>query len=153
MHLFGRIFSALVGRRPAFLQVAAICLRETSGRKEVLLVRSLDTGRLIVPKGWPMRGRSLAEAALQEAWEEAGVKGTVCADSVGQFHYHKKRRGGLVQRIEVHCHLVQVSTLAQTYPEAGRRKRQWVPLAEAAGRVREKELQAILGKLAIEALN
>ena len=55
----------LLGRRPPEMQVAALCLDEASGR--VLLVTSRGTGRWIVPKGWPMAGRSLADAARPRA--------------------------------------------------------------------------------------
>lgn len=129
------------------MQVAAICLRGKPGREEVLLVSSLDTGRLVVPKGWPMRGRSLAQAALQEAWEEAGVRGAVGAEPMGQFHYAKRRRSGFAQTVEVRCYLVRVSALDEAYPEAGRRKRVWLAPKEAARQVREKELRTILLRL------
>ncbi len=42
---------------------------------EVLLITSRETGRWVLPKGWPMKGRSGAECALREAFEEAGVAG------------------------------------------------------------------------------
>ena len=59
--------------RPRRLQVAALCFRRTDTGCEVLLVTSRDTGRWVIPKGWPMEGKSSAESAAQEAWEEAGV--------------------------------------------------------------------------------
>ncbi|HLL59899.1 MAG TPA: NUDIX domain-containing protein, partial [Allosphingosinicella sp.] len=56
------------------LQVAALPYRRgADGSVEVLLVTTRGTGRWMVPKGWPMRGKSHAEAAAQEAFEEAGV--------------------------------------------------------------------------------
>ena len=71
----GAVLRDVVGpmfRRPRSLQVAALCHRRTkAGQKEVLLVTSRGTGRWILPKGWPMRGKSDAQAAAQEAWEEA----------------------------------------------------------------------------------
>lgn len=54
-------------------QTAALCTHPQTG--QVLLITSRDTGRWVLPKGWPMRGRSMAQAALIEAWEEAGVEG------------------------------------------------------------------------------
>ncbi|HHX88347.1 MAG TPA: NUDIX domain-containing protein, partial [Paracoccus sp.] len=64
-----------VFRRPDYIQAAALCLREGNKGREVLLISSLKSERWILPKGWPMKGRTLAGAALQEAWEEAGVVG------------------------------------------------------------------------------
>ncbi|PTV95122.1 8-oxo-dGTP pyrophosphatase MutT (NUDIX family) [Rhodobacter aestuarii] len=141
----------LMGKKPDALQVAALCLRrpdaETTKDVEVLLVSSLDTGRWIVPKGWPMRGKTLAEAALREAWEEAGVKGTVKHEPVGNYVYTKVRKTGLDQRCQVLCFIVDVEELEDKYPEAGRRKRKWVTPKAAAKRVQEKDLKLLLRTL------
>ena len=40
-----------------------------------MLVSSRETKRWIVPKGWPMSGRSGAASAAIEALEEAGLLG------------------------------------------------------------------------------
>ncbi|MBZ4023691.1 hypothetical protein CKO11_14655 [Rhodobacter sp. TJ_12] len=139
----------LIGKKPDALQVAALCRRTNpkDEKTEVLLVSSLDTGRWIVPKGWPMRGKTLAEAALREAWEEAGVKGTVKPDPVGSYVYTKRRKTGLDQRCKVLCFLVEVETLEDKFPEAGRRKRHWVTPKAAAKRVQEKDLKLLLRTL------
>ncbi|WP_444463751.1 NUDIX hydrolase [Rhodobacter capsulatus] len=138
----------LLGHRPEALQVAALCRRGTGKDTEVLLVSSLDTKRCIVPKGWPMRGRTLAEAALREAWEEAGVLGHVQADPVGAFHYDKRRKTGLVQRCKVLCFVVDVTGLDADFPERGRRDRHWLSPKAAAKCVKERELKALLRRLA-----
>ena len=54
---------------------------------EVLLVTGRRSGRWSIPKGWPMPGKSLAEAAEQEAFEEAGVKGTIDPNPIGTFRH------------------------------------------------------------------
>ncbi|TMV51704.1 NUDIX hydrolase, partial [Thioclava sp. BHET1] len=72
-------------QRPKRLQVAALCFRGGGAATEVLLITSRDTGRWVVPKGWPMRGLDAAGAARQEAWEEAGVMGRIAAEPVGRF--------------------------------------------------------------------
>lgn len=133
--------------RPDYLQVAALCLRDGVAGPEVLMVSSLTTRRWILPKGWPMEGRSLAEAALQEAWEEAGVTGHADPTALGHFSYRKmvKKRIPVTCRCEVFR--VSVQSLAETWPEAGRRQRRWVPLAEAVETVSEPELRALLAGL------
>lgn len=141
------ILKGLLGRRPAYLQVGALCLRHRHGQREVLLISSLDTGRWIIPKGWPMAGRSLAGAALCEAWEEAGVRGSVGAEPIGHYVYLKQREGGIAQRCEVSVYLIQTEGLSDDYPEAGKRQRHWMSPALAAGRVAEDGLQAILRSL------
>lgn len=137
------LLDVVLGRRPPQLQVAALCLRGKPARREVLLVSSLGSGRWIIPKGWPMRGRTLAEAALREAWEEAGVEGEVGAQAFGTFSYLKHRHG-LPRRCTVQVFVVRVSGLVDDYPEAGRRARRWMRPLDAAGMVEEAELKALL---------
>ena len=86
-----RGLARLLGARPPLLQVGAVCLDPATGR--VLLITSRGTGRWIIPKGWPMPGRSLAEAALQEAWEEAGVRAKT-GEEMGSYHYDKDQDRG-----------------------------------------------------------
>ena len=43
----------------------------------ILLVTSRETGRWVIPKGWPMKSKLPHKAAAQEAFEEAGVKGII----------------------------------------------------------------------------
>lgn len=133
--------------RPPYLQVAALCLRDKAGKRQVLLVRSLGTGRWILPKGWPMKGRTLAQAALQEAWEEAGVSGTVTEEPLGSYFYHKINDAGIAMPTDVHVFPVHVEKLSETFPESDRRKRKWVPLRRAAELVAEPELKALLRAL------
>lgn len=141
------VLAGLLGRRPPYLQVAALCLRGPEQAREVLVVSSLGTGRWILPKGWPMRGRSLAQAALREAWEEAGVKGKVSKRPVGRYTYLKEGGRGLPKRCEVRVFLIEVDKIEDHYPEAGRRKRRWVGPAEAAQMVAEPELGRMFGVL------
>ena len=71
-------------------QFAALCYRLEEDKVKVLLVTSRGTGRWIVPKGWPADGKTPVESALEEAWEEAGVKGRVTGDCLGLFSYQKQ---------------------------------------------------------------
>lgn len=133
--------------RPDFLQVAALCLRDGPDGPEVLLVSSLSTKRWILPKGWPMKNRTLAEAALQEAWEEAGVSGRVEPVPLGHFSYRKLVRRGVPVTCRCAVFRVTVDSLAEHYPEQPKRERRWMPAADAARVVDETELQALLGTL------
>ncbi|MDF2141808.1 NUDIX hydrolase [Paenirhodobacter sp. CAU 1674] len=147
MSALGEIIAGLLGRRPHYLQVGAICLRRHKGKPEVLLISSLGTGRWIIPKGWPMKGRSLAGAALQEAWEEAGIRGKVRHTPLGSYFYLKMQDGGMALRCEVRVFAVETDSLSEHYPEAGRREREWVSPEIAAERVAEEGLKAILRAL------
>jgi 8-oxo-dGTP pyrophosphatase MutT (NUDIX family) len=50
---------------------------------EVLLVTTRQTRRWIVPKGWPIKGLKPPRSAAREAYEEAGIRGTVGAKAIG----------------------------------------------------------------------
>ncbi len=131
-------------RQPDFLQCAALCMREGRDGPEVLLVTTLNTRRWILPKGWPMKGRTLAGAARREAWEEAGVIGRVSESPVGYYIYQKVLKRGLPIPCRVEVFRIDVDGLDREYPEKGKRRRRWFPLADAAARVEEPELRALL---------
>lgn len=135
--------------RPPELQVAALCCRaDASGGTEVLLITSRDTGRWVLPKGWPMPGRSDAEAARIEAWEEAGVKaGRLSDEPVGSYGYSKRLDGGETIPVRVRVWRLDVVKMARTYPEQAERRRVWLSPKAAAQRVDEPELKTILRRL------
>lgn len=126
------------------VQYGAICWRMHRGRVEVLLITSRDTGRWVIPKGWPMCGREPAQAAVQEAWEEAGVKGKVDTDAIGAFGYDKVLRPGQVVPCRVNVFSVRVSELKRKYPEEKMRSRKWFGHEKASRLVAEPELRGLL---------
>lgn len=131
-------------RPDAATQVAALCWRMEGGRPEVLLITSRDTGRWVIPKGWPIAGLSEAEAAAREAWEEAGVRGKVAEAPLGRYVYDKVIRPPKTKRCSVAVFGLAVETLKARFPEVEERKRRWFPAQEAAGLVAEPDLQALL---------
>ena len=134
--------------RPSRVQVAALCTRSAASGNEVLLITSRDTGRWIIPKGWPIDGLDGAETALQEAWEEAGVRASQTgADPVGQYTYNKILKDGSAQPVRTSIYHITVAELADNYPEMGQRKRCWVTPQVAADRVKEPELQDLLRQM------
>jgi len=123
-------------------QVAALCWRGGPA-PEVLLITSLNSRRWIIPKGWPDAGQTAAESAAREAFEEAGVTGTVGAEPVGLYHYLKEKKdGGMPCRVEVFA--LHVTRQAEDYPEKGLRVLAWVSPDQAAARVVEPALRQIL---------
>jgi 8-oxo-dGTP pyrophosphatase MutT (NUDIX family) len=134
-------------RRPAALQVAMLCVRQGATGPEVLLVRTLDTGRWIIPKGWPMKRRALHEAAAREAWEEAGAKGRVTPEEIGRLADSKRLKNGIVVPSEIVVFRMDDTTLADRYPEAGRRTRRILPAAEAADQADMPDLAALIRRL------
>ena len=128
-------------------QYGALCWRLTSdGKPEVLLITSRDTGRWVIPKGWPMKGKGPCEAALQEAYEEAGVEGKVSEACAGLYSYTKvlgpDRSGGVPCVVAVYA--LQVRKLLSDFPEVDERRRKWFSPKKAAQKVDEPELQELL---------
>ncbi len=132
-------------QRPKRLQVAALCYREDEAGGQVLLVTSRETGRWIIPKGWPIPGLNSPDAAMQEAWEEAGVtKGQLSAESIGSYIYDKRLKTGWAVPVETLVYPVAVEELADDFPESDERQRLWVDPEDAARLVQEPGLRLIL---------
>lgn len=148
MNLLHRIASDvhLMFRRPTRVQYAALCyrLRRKRGAVEILLITSRDTGRWVIPKGWPMAGRAPHEAAAQEAWEEAGVKGQAGAEPIGHYMYKKGIAHGMKIDCKVQVYALEVEDLAKNFPEKGERQLEWVSPEEAARRVQEPGLKELV---------
>ncbi|MDB6177113.1 NUDIX hydrolase [Paracoccus sp. Z330] len=128
------------------MQVAAVCLDGKTGK--VLLISSRGTGRWVVPKGWPMEGRTLHGAAAQEAWEEAGIKGHIGNVELGRYRYDKDQDSGFAFPVEVRVFLLEVEKVADSYPEVQERTREWFQPLQAAELVDEEGLRDILRNLA-----
>ncbi len=128
-------------------QVGALCWRLHKGRIQVLLVTSRDTGRWVIPKGWPMAGKAAEAAAAREAWEEAGVEGLVQAQPIGRYGYDKIRPNALPLLCCVDVFPLRVSRLKSDFPEHKQRRRKWFGAEEAADLVAEAELAALLAGL------
>ncbi|ARO15136.1 hydrolase, NUDIX family protein [Ketogulonicigenium robustum] len=129
---------------PLYHQVGALCWRKTPKGREVLLVAA-SSGRWIIPKGWAMPGKSHAAAALTEAWEEAGVKKAKAKNKpIGHYMAIKRTLGGDDVPGIVYVFAAKVRKMSDTYPEATKRARQWLPPARAAALVDEDGLRALL---------
>lgn len=129
-------------------QFGALCWRRRRGGIEVLLVTSRDTGRWVIPKGWPVDGLDGAGSASREAWEEAGVRATEPPVALGFYTYDKVLGRGEDRSASVPC-VVSVFAMAVTrqskdFPEARQRRRRWFSQAKAARKVDEPELQALI---------
>ncbi|MHC0053284.1 NUDIX hydrolase [Actibacterium sp. D379-3] len=131
-------------KRDARTQFAALCYRIVKDKPQVLLITSRDTGRWVVPKGWPMDGLTPAQAAAQEAWEEAGAEGRTHDFVLGIYSYDKLMPDSAPLPCIVAVFALKVKRLAPDFPEKGERKRKWFTLKKAAARVDEAELAQII---------
>ncbi|TIN21460.1 MAG: NUDIX hydrolase [Mesorhizobium sp.] len=128
-------------------QVAAIPFRlNARGDIEVMLVTSRTTRRFIVPKGWPMKGKSGRKAATIEAQEEAGVLGKTLKQPAGIYSYWKRLANRFV-RVDVIVYLLEVSEELTDWQESKRRQRAWLAPADAAMLIDEPDLSTLVKTL------
>lgn len=133
-----------LGKRDVRTQFAALPYRFGKSGLKVLLVTSRDTGRWVIPKGWPIDGVSPARSAEIEAWEEAGVKGKISERCAGIYTYNKELDTGILLPVVVAVFPLEVRTMEGNYPERTQRERRWCSPKKAARRVQEPELQMLL---------
>src|SRR5919204_2230681 len=114
---------------------------------EVMLVTSRERRRWIIPKGWPKKGKSARRSAAREAFEEAGVIGSVARRPVGSFSYEKQLRNGRVVLCKVRVFPLQVKRQIEEWPEKAEREVKWLSARKAAKRVKEPELSQIIRRL------
>lgn len=131
-------------REPRSQYAALPWRRGPDGTLEVLLITSRETRRWVIPKGWPIKGMKSPDSAAREAFEEAGVVGQVGKKAVGFYHYDKRLRSGRIQRVGVDVFPLLVTEEREAWPEKGQREKLWTTPDDAAARVDEPELQAVL---------
>jgi 8-oxo-dGTP pyrophosphatase MutT (NUDIX family) len=127
-------------------QYAALPFRiDADGKIRVLLLTSRETKRWVIPKGWPMRGKKPREVAAQEAFEEAGLVGTLIGKRpVGNFHYAKEMAPGREILCRVKVFLLRVERQLDDWPERGQRETRWFGADDAAALVDEGGLAEIM---------
>ena len=129
-------------------QVAALPVRVGSNaRPEVLLITSRERHRWIIPKGWPMKGRTDREAAEIEAFEEAGLVGKVESAPIGHYDYQKLDASGRGKNCRVDVYVMHVTDRHKTWPEKGQRIDLWCDIDEAMIILDEPELAQLLGRV------
>jgi len=141
---FAEKIKLLLGTEPCRIQVAALPWRKGPNGVEIMLITSRDTGRWILPKGWPEKDEQLCEAALREAGEEAGLRGAVCKKEAGRYHYAKLSRTGEEFPCEVIVFPLEVDRVADKWKERRERERKWMSAAEASQIVREPALSELI---------
>jgi 8-oxo-dGTP pyrophosphatase MutT (NUDIX family) len=116
-------------------QAAAIPMLDN----RVCLVTSSSGRRWVVPKGQIDAGHTAGEAALVEAWEEAGLVGALDAEPLGTYAYEK-----LGRELHVLVYRMLVTEVRDEWPERNLRTREWVTLEDALERIEEAGLRDLL---------
>jgi 8-oxo-dGTP pyrophosphatase MutT (NUDIX family) len=116
-------------------QAAAIPVRNG----KVCLITSSNGKRWIIPKGLIDPGHTAGEAALQEAWEEAGLTGALQQEPVGSYLYEK-----LGRTYHVTVFWMNVTDAADEWPERSLRQRSWVTTETVLERIEDPALVDLL---------
>jgi 8-oxo-dGTP pyrophosphatase MutT (NUDIX family) len=133
---------------PSLKQVGALPLRKAPKNTiEILLVSSRDTGRWVIPKGWPSKRMTDSAAAAREARQEAGVTGKIAKEPYGNYRYRKIEKEN-VRLIEVAVYLLWVKKEKKQWKEKAQRNRVWFDVETASRKVREPRLRALISALA-----
>jgi 8-oxo-dGTP pyrophosphatase MutT (NUDIX family) len=129
-------------------QAGVIAYRVLDDEIRVLLITSRDTGRWIIPKGNIGVHATPAETAEKEAYEEAGIRGTVAGSvPLGFYTYFKRLDFGETLPATVAVYPLQVTKQCKKWPEKGERRLAWVSLEEAIALIDEPGLIPLLRRL------
>jgi 8-oxo-dGTP pyrophosphatase MutT (NUDIX family) len=136
--------------RTVLLEAGVLAFRrETHGATRILLISKKRTKKWGIPKGKLSPHLPFTETAAKEAFEEAGVIGSISPSSVGMFRAKKSTIDPpLTQIIEVWVYLLEVTQTLRKWPEKGKRATRWVTCEEAASRLREPVLARLCHRLA-----
>jgi 8-oxo-dGTP pyrophosphatase MutT (NUDIX family) len=91
-----------------------------------------------------MVGKSLAQAAAQEAYEEAGVRGKIDGHSIGSFEHVKQSAVGGPVTVLVHVYPLAVDRELDAWPEKEQRSRRWFGQFEASQVIESEGLRSVV---------
>jgi 8-oxo-dGTP pyrophosphatase MutT (NUDIX family) len=123
-------------------QAAAIpfCRREDG--VYLCLIRRRESKFWGIPKGFIDPGDTREETALNEAWEEAGLRGELIGDAIGTYQYVKFRA-----KLSVAVYVMEVQAEEPVWQEAKLRERRWHPLEQAVALLAGHPVQPLLDRL------
>jgi 8-oxo-dGTP pyrophosphatase MutT (NUDIX family) len=122
-------------------QAAAIAVRRRARSLQVCLIRRKDSRQWGIPKGVVDRGDTREETALNEAWEEAGLKGRLIGNAIGTYMYRKFNR-----TLRVAVYIMEVLEQADTWDEVAFRERRWTSFEKAAARLTRHPVRPLLDR-------
>ena len=132
------------------MQVAALPFVHEANTLKILLITDRKKEKWLIPKGWPVKKLTFPESAAQEALEEAGVKGIVRHESLGQFGYAKRMKRKQIIPCLVIVYGLCVTEQSSEWEEKGQRSLLWCSLDEAAEKVNDGNLGKLLKKLILD---
>ncbi len=143
-------YNGLMGQeyrqRPAYyyFQSAAIPYRMEGEELQFMLISSSGNNHWGIPKGIVEPGYTPAASAKIEAWEEAGIEGTISDQMLGYYNYQK---WGATCTVLVYPILVSRIVDKNNWEE-NHRCRQWLSLIKAIELIDQEPLKVLIAKLA-----
>ena len=124
-------------------QAAALPVLESEGQIKIVLVSTIK-GNWTLPKGVIDPGDSPKEAAIREAWEEAGIEGEMDPHEFARFQ-QKKWEGTCTIRV----YRMSVKSILDKWPEQDTRQRKIVSVNDAL-QIIVKRQKPVIAKLLSE---
>ena len=120
-------------------QAAVIAFRHKGDIIEICLIRNKGSKKWKIPKGFVDPGETAQQAALKEAWEEAGLLGRLVGDAVGSYEYEKWNLD-----LTVAVFLMEVKAMDDEWEESRLRERAWAPMDDAFARLKKHPVKPLL---------
>lgn len=132
------------------LRVGVLPYRHAPSGIDLMLIRRRDHPYWSIPKGHLMAGKEPCEAASIEAYEEAGIRGTLNTAPIGSYLHVKSVKQAIFysEPVEVILFAMEVRETLQRWPEMRSREREWVTQQEAGQRVAPGKLVDVIAAFA-----
>jgi len=126
-------------------QAAVIPIRRASGGEvQVCLIRRKDSAKWGIPKGY-IEQHGSKQAALNEAGEEAGLRGRVVGESIGTYTYRKR-----ILPLKVIVFVMEVLEEEAAWREMRWRERRWCSLEEAGVLLKQHRVWPLFDRIRAE---
>jgi phosphohistidine phosphatase len=120
-------------------QAGVVAFRRKKGDLEVCLIRNTGRKKWKIPKGFVDAGETAEQAALKEAWEEAGLRGRLVGEPIGSYEY--KKWG---YELTVAVFVMEVTGEEEDWEESRFRERKWWPVDTAFTLLKKHPVQPML---------
>lgn len=107
-------------------QAASIPVRRLGRSLQMCVIRRTTSSSWGIPKGLVDPGDTHEHTALNEAWEEAGIRGRLLGSTIGTYKYKKWGT-----KLTVAVFVMEVLSQHATWDEAAFRERMWTSFSEA----------------------